>query len=214
MEQNEKYKIQDAVLIGSYEEIDKKELSSITHNQDDKQILDGLILRGYETKFNRTNENGERYTKEALDDFLENYFIKNKLNMPLTIQHKDDIMHIVGRVLIVEVNSVGFYFVCYIPRAIPQYAHVKALIEEGVLQGLSKEGWATDFSYKFTKDGDVDYVQINKMDLLAMSIVTTPANAVTFERVQEIKNTLRFNKIEEEKKGSTISEKKLSEIFK
>ena len=47
----EKIKIQDAVLIDNYEEVDNLELSKITHNPNDAQRLSGLIVRGYETKF-------------------------------------------------------------------------------------------------------------------------------------------------------------------
>ena len=57
----EKIKIQDAVLIDNYEEVDNLELSKITHNPTDAQRLSGLIVRGYETKFAKgTNENREQ----------------------------------------------------------------------------------------------------------------------------------------------------------
>lgn len=189
-------RLTDVVKLGSYDEVEGLDLVSITKNDADKGTkLDGLILRGYETKFsNGTNENGERYTKECLDAFIEKYYIKNKLNMPLTIQHRDDLMHIAGRVLTLEVNSVGFYFVCYIPKSHPEYERIKMLVKEGVLQGLSKEGWCTKGKCFFTKEGDFDYYEVQEIEMTAVSLVTTPANGQRLEKAQEVRNALTFIK--------------------
>ena len=45
-----------------------------------------------------------------------------------------------GRVLVVESNGVGFYFVVYIPKTYVNYEIVRNNIKEGILQGFSKEG--------------------------------------------------------------------------
>lgn len=208
----EKIKINDAVLIGKYSEVEDLELSAITHNTQDTTKLNGLLVYGYETKFaGGTNENYERYTKECLDEFIKRYFVDNKLNMPVTLQHRNDIDHLCGRVLIVEVNSVGFYFVAYIPKSLPNYGTILSLITEGILQGFSKEGWATDYEYKYTSDGDLDYIQINKMEILGVSLVTTPANGNPFESVKKTKidDATKFvnNRKDEEK------ESKLKKLF-
>lgn len=193
---NEKVPLVNVVKLGSYEEVDAADLSTITRNDTDKGVkLDGMIIRGYETKFaDGTNENGERYSKECLDKFFEQYYVKHKLNMPFTIQHHTDLQHLCGRVLTVEVNSVGFYFVCYIPRSYPEYERVKTLIKEGVLQGLSKEGWCTKGKCYWTKDGNFDYYLIEEMEMLGMSLVTTPANGNPLEKAQEVKNALTIIK--------------------
>ena len=185
-------RLTNVVKLGSYEEVDGLDLATVTKAEGDKGTkLDGLIIRGYETKFaSGTNENGERYTKECLDDFFERYYVANKLNMPFTIQHRDDLLHLCGRVLTVEVNSVGFYFVCYIPRTLPEYGRVKTLIKEGVLQGLSKEGWCTKGKCYYTKDGQFDYFLVEEMQITAMSLVTTPANGNPLEKAQEVRNAL------------------------
>ena len=82
----EKVKIFDAVKIGSWEEVSNIPASTITKNDKDTQKLDGLILRGYETKFkDAKNFNSEVYETGCLDKFIENYFVKNNLNMPVTI---------------------------------------------------------------------------------------------------------------------------------
>lgn len=191
-------RLANVVKLGSYDEVEGLDLSTVTRNDGDKgTTLNGLIIRGYETKFGKgTNENGERYTKECLDAFFERYYIKNKLNMPFTLLHQSDLTHLCGRVLTVEVNSVGFYFVCYIPKSYPEYERVKALLKEGVLQGLSKEGWCTKGKCYYTESGSFDYYLIEEMEILAMSLVTTPANGVALEKVQEVKNTLRVIKNE------------------
>lgn len=182
----------DAVKLGNWADVEKLE----TENEKIADKIDGLIIKGYETKFGKTNENGERYDKDCLDEFIEQYYIKNKLNIPVTIQHRDDIRHLCGRVLLVEVNSVGFYFVVYVPRTYRYYADVLNNVREGVLQGLSKEGFVdwNDFKPQYDKDGNVEFWQIRKFRLTAMSIVATPANAVPFEKVQQIKNAVQFHK--------------------
>ena len=192
----EKLRIFNAVPLGSYEVIEGKgvQLSTITKNAGDTQVLDGLLIKGYETKFDKTNKNGERYDKGCLDKFVENYFVKNRLNMPLTIQHKDDLDHLAGRVLVLEVNGVGFYFVCYIPKTYRHYDEVKALLQEGILQGLSKEGWASEYEFHYKEDGTFDYFEIKEMEIMNVSLVATPANPIAIEKLQEVKNALTYRK--------------------
>lgn len=190
----EAIKIHNAVALGSWEEVDNLPLSTITKNDSDTAKLDGLIIKGYETKFGNTNENGERYEKECLDEFIQAYFVDNKLNMPVDVQHRNDIDHLCGRVLIVETNSVGFYFVVYVPKTYCKYEELKNLIKEGIIQGFSKEGWATDYDFMYKKDGAFDYMLIKKMRILSVSLVSTPANANAFEKAQEIKNATILRK--------------------
>ena len=71
-------------------------------------------------------------------------------------------------------------------------------MKHGIIQGFSKFGWATDWEYHHKEDGTFDYELIKEMQIIAMSLVTTPANGVPFEKMQEIKNGLRFvNKVVE-----------------
>ena len=195
-EVNERLPLVNAVKLGDYKEVEELSLDTITRAPEDKDTkLNGMLIYGYETKFAAgTNENGERYSKDCLDKFLERYYKKNKLNMPLTIQHYSNLEHLAGRVLIIEVNSVGFYFVCYIPKTYRHYEEVKNLVREGVLQGLSKEGWSTKGKCYYTKEGYFDYYQVEEMEILAVSLVTTPANGNPLEKAKEIKNTTQFIK--------------------
>lgn len=193
---NEPVKLTDVVKLGDYKIIEDEglDLETITRLPADKgKLLKGILLYGYETKFaDGTNANGERYTKEALDNFIESYYVKRKLNMPLTVQHGWSREDQIGRVLVIEVNSVGFYFVCYIPKGIEGYDDIKLKIQEGILQGLSKEGWATKGKAYYDKEGYFDYFLVEEMDMLGVSLVTTPANGNPLEKAKEIKNTLQF----------------------
>lgn len=188
--------IENTTKINNYKEVDKLELSTITQNDGDKELLSGLILYGYEMKFGSVNENREMFDKKAIDDYLQNYFVKNKLNVPVTVLHRDDIQHLAGRVLVVEVNSVGFYFVVYIPKTYMHYQHVLDLVKEGILQGFSKEGWADEYEYKYDNKGNFDYILILKLAFIALSLVSTPANGVSFEKIKEtkIQNATKFIK--------------------
>lgn len=195
--------IMDAVKLGSYEEIAKIKTENIVIPEGVEK-LDGAIFKAYETKFGSVNENGEIYDRDCLDEFIQNYYVKNGLNMPVTIQHRDDLTHLVGRVLLIEVNSVGFYFICYIPRTDPRYEEIVNKIKAGILQGLSKEGWADEWENHFNKEtGYWESMTIKKMRITAMSIVATPANGVAFEKAQEIKNALIYRKETPKDKGET-----------
>lgn len=179
--------IKDTTKINDYKEVDGIELSTITKNDNDKEKLSGLLLYGYEMKFGAKNENQEVYSKEAITGYVEKYFVKNKLNIPVTIQHRDDIQHLAGRVLVVEVNGVGFYFVAYIPKTFINYSALVNNVKEGILQGFSKEGWATDYEYFYSPDGSFDYMLIKEMAFFCLSIVATPANSLPFEKIATTK---------------------------
>lgn len=198
--------IKDTTLIGDWQEVTGVPLSSITKRDTDTAMLDGLVIKGYETKFDRTNENGERYEPGCLDEFIQSYFIENRLNMVVDVQHGCAIDDQVGRVVYLEANTVGFYFVVYVPRTVARFEQVRNLLAEGILQGFSKFGWATDYEYRFTETGDFDYMLIKKMNLLSVSLVTAPASAVTFEAVGEaVRNELAFrNTLKEKKKNSIL----------
>ena len=45
-----------------------------------------------------------------------------------------------------------------------------------------------------TKEGYFDYYQVEEMEILAVSLVTTPANGNPLEKAKEIKNTTQFIK--------------------
>lgn len=195
----ERIKIQDTTLIGNWDEVQDYELSKVTKKDTDTQKLNGLIIKGYETKFSKVNENGERYEPGCLDEFIQSYFIDNGLNMVVDVLHGWGIDDQVGRVVYLETNTVGFYFVAYIPRSVARYEQIKSLLQEGILQGFSKCGWATDYEWERGKDGE-DVFVVKKMNIVSVSLVTSPANAIAFEGMGEtIQNRLEYrNRIKDE----------------
>lgn len=202
----DKIKIQDTTLIGDWQEVTDYELSKITKKDTDTQRLNGIIIKGYETKFSRVNENGERYEPGCLDAFIQSYFIDNGLNMVVDVQHGCGIDDQVGRVVYLETNTVGFYFVAYIPKTVRRYEQIRSLLAEGILQGFSKCGWATDYDWEYERDGSETFV-VKEMSILSVSLVTSPANAIAFESVGEtIENRLEYrNRIKDAKNNKKKS---------
>ena len=207
------YKITDTTKINDFKEVDNMELSKITRNEGDKEILTGMIISGYEMKFGKINENREMFEPTCIDEYMQDYFVKNKLNVPVTILHRDDILHLVGRVLVVETNTNGFYFVVYIPRGIVGYDDIKLKIKEGILQGFSKEGWSEEYEVKYTKDGAFDYILIKKLIFASLSIVATPANSLRFDKVGETMNIINSTKFVNKNTPDEKPSEDLSEIF-
>lgn len=190
----------NAVTIGNWEEVKGIPTSQLTKRDEDTALLDGLIIRGYEMEWDKTNENYERYAKDAFDKFIQDYFIDRGFNLVVDIEHAGfDPQWLAGRVIYAEINSRGMYYIVYIPRTYVNFDMVKNLLQEGILQGFSKMGYATDWEYKWTQDGDFDYELIKEFKLLAMSLVSAPANGMQFEKLQEVKhNGLVFRNIEKE----------------
>lgn len=186
--------IRNAVKIGDWEEVKAIPVSAISKRDEDTALLDGLIIRGYEMEWDKTNENYERYEKTAFDKFIQEYFVERGFNLPADIQHYDYIEALAGRVIYAEINSRGFYYVVYIPRTYVHYEIVLNLLREGILQGFSKMGYATDWDFVYDpKTGEFSYEIIREFKLLSVSLVTTPANGIPFERLQETrKNALVF----------------------
>lgn len=177
-------------------------LSSFTNNPEDKEVLDGIIIKGYETKFaDGTNTNGERFEPGCLDKFIHEYYVEKGINMPLVVEHSFDPEWIAGRIVYAEVNEVGFKYVAYIPKSFMHYAHVRDLLRNGIIQGFSKYGWCT--RGEWIEDSNEEfggYFLVQEMRVLNMSIVTTPANGIQFDEVGEIMNAMRFeNKIKKAK---------------
>ena len=196
----------DTTLIGNWEEVQGIPADTINKNLGTDK-LDGLIIKGYEMKWNETNGNGERYEQGAFDDFINEYFVEKGFNMPVDINHEGytNYKAVCGRVLYIETNSVGFYFVVYVPRWFEGYEDLKNRLRDGILQGFSKEGYATEWEYRYKEDGTFDYELVKKMVMLSVSIVSTPANGVQFEKMQEVKNGLVYvNKTINAKRTNTL----------
>ena len=203
--------VREQVLLGDWEEVQGVNAQTL-HADLAAESLDGLLIKGYEMKFGQTNENGEQYLPTAFDEFIQKYFVDGKMNMPVDINHQGwhDWHAYCGRVLYIEVNSVGFYFVVYIPRTYPEYDRLHWALKNGIVQGFSKEGFVdwNDSEYVFKADGSFDYELIHKISVVSVSLVCTPANGLPFEQMKETRNALCFvNKLKEidNAAGSTLA---------
>lgn len=195
----DKIRIQDNTLIGSWEEVQGMKLSDITRREGDDTELDGLVIKGYETKFGVVNENGEMYRPGCLDEFIERYFVGHGFNLTVDVQHGCGVDDLVGRVVYMESNDTGYYFVAYVPRTVARYNQIRDLLKEGILQGFSKCGLATDIDY--VEDRKLgEYWLIKKMDLLSVSLVACPANPIPFDSVEETRNRLEWRNNRNKKK--------------
>lgn len=196
--------IRETVLLGDWEEVQGVEAQTLKPELAPEK-LDGLILKGYEMKWGNTNENGEQYDQTAFDEFIKRYFVDGKMNMPVDVNHEgwNNWHAYCGRVLYIEVNSVGFYFAVYVPRTYPEYDRVLWALKAGIIQGFSKEGFVDweDYDVIWNADGSFDHEQIHKMSVISVSLVCTPANGLPFEQMKETKNALIFvNKTQSDKK--------------
>lgn len=196
----------NGIQFGEWKETDADGISleTITRNQDDAGVkLDGLIISGAETLHaNGTNTNYERYSKDALDKFINDYFVAKNLNLPVDVEHDGRPEWLVGRVIMAEANEQGFFFTAYVPRQHPKFEYIKLCLQEGLLQGFSKMGWATKWKPEFDDNGQWLYDKIEEFELVRMSLVATPANGIAFEEMREaIKNGLRYKKRAEKQNG-------------
>ena len=195
--------LHDTVLLGDWEEVQGVQAQTIKPELKN-ELLDGLIIKGYEMKFGKTNENGEQYDPTAFDEFIQRYFVDGGLNMPVDINHEGwhNWKSVCGRVLYIEVNSVGFYFAVYVPRNFEDYDELKWRLKAGIVQGFSKEGFVgyDDYDVIWNADGTFDHEQIHKMSVISVSLVCTPANGLPFEQMRETRNALAFeNKLAQDK---------------
>lgn len=202
--------VRDTVLIGSWEDTQKIPTETLRKWTDEPDKLDGLIIKGYEMKWNETNENRERYDDTAFAEFIQSYFVDKGFNMPVDINHEGyyNWFSYCGRVLYIETNTVGFYFVIYVPRTYPDYNRLVWALQNGIIQGFSKEGYVdwNDYDPVYNEDGTFAYEQIHKIRVVAVSLVATPANGVPFEQMRVTTNSLIFEDKRENKTDNPTKE--------
>ena len=199
-----KIEIKNQILLEKFAEVDSAKASEITQDLTDTRILSGLILTGYEHRHtNKVNENQEVFGDNCLDKFIEDYFVKNKLNMPVSVFHNgNDFETAAGVVLKIENNTVGYKFTVYIPKTFKNYEHLKSLLEIGYIQGFSKYGFATNYEYIYNADGTFSNIRIDEMNIVNVSLVSCPANSEKFEKIVE--NALKFqNELKNKTKPNT-----------
>lgn len=155
-----------------------------------------LRITGYFKKWGNINGNGEKYAEDAYDEFIEEYFVKNKLNIPVDVLHYSDIYHLVGKVISLEKNTVGLKAIVELSRGAIYYDNIVKMLKDGLLQGFSDAGWAYDYEY------ERDYVFIKKAMIQKLSIVDLPSEplGLEFKNATQFKG---FNKSVENSKTET-----------
>lgn len=152
-----------------------------TNTVEDPETKDYKVS-GYAMHFDEPNYNGEIYNKTAFNKFINDYYIKNKKNMPLTIMHETGLNSLIGRIDTFEILDDGVFINATISKSAPRFRNIVGLIEDSVLTGFSTEGFA--FDYKELENG---LTYINEAALTRISVVDQPADA---QSDFEIKNTL------------------------
>lgn len=158
-------------------------LSSVTPSEGG-----GLTIKARLKRWGVMNLNREVYEEGAYDAFIKDYYERGALNMPLTVQHGSRVEDIVGKVLSLEKDTEGMTVTAEVMDGLPMSETVKKLIADGILQGVSDEGFADDFDYT-EKDG----YTIRRASMLAVSLVTTPAEMIAKVAVKSAIRTKGFS---------------------
>ena len=152
------------------------------------EVEEGVILSGYFKKWRVVNGNGEKYDENSYDDFIENYYVKNKLNVTVNLMHGQGFTDLAGKVINMRKDEVGIFINVLISKGAVHYKKILLLLEDKVLQGFSDEGFATDFEFKNNEVGE-NYALIKKAILTKISLVDIPAEATA---QFEFRNATRF----------------------
>lgn len=179
-----KHYISDAILLGSFSDTE-----------------DGLQVTAQLKKFNSVNLNGEQYASDAYDDFINDYYVKNGYEIPLTVQHSQHFDDIVGKIDKIEKNEDGLFVSATVFANLPKFQQIKTLLNAHILGGISDEGIAEgDF------DAKTNIFNVKKAQILAVSLVTTPAEPLAKANVKETKNLIT--------EGFTDSRKGINKLLK
>jgi len=190
---------------------EKDNIKSSTLIKNVKSLPNSIVIEGYETVHNKTNYNGQRYAANAFEKWINEYFIQHNFNMPLTLQHQDDIMHIIGYIDTIEQRKEGLYIKAVIPSGIANFEHIQTLLKHNILNGFSKTGWVVKSSQQQDPETKEIYRLIEEIELIDISLVTIPANAQPITSKTEEK--LNFiNKVDEDKEKN-LKNMGIAELF-
>lgn len=133
----------------------------------------GFELSGMLTAFNVANENGGVFHSDSYDKFVDEYFVRNSLNVPLCLLHNDtDIRNLAGYVKTMTKTESGVEMTAFVPRAAYYYNLIKAYVEAGILQGFSNAGGVTEGWY----DKETNELHITGFALQHVALVCEPAD--------------------------------------
>lgn len=154
---------------------------------------EGLVVTARLKRWGVRNLNGETYASDSYDGFLKDYYGRGGLNMPLTVQHGQRLEDVIGKVLELTKDEEGLTCKAVVFNDLPWSAPVRRLIEAGVLQGMSDEGYSDDYSIADDGSG----LDIKKAAMLAVSLVCTPAELAA----KVVRNDIGLTGFEDEGKG-------------
>lgn len=133
----------------------------------------GIEVSGVLTTFDVRNENGGVFHSGSYDKFVDEYFVKNSLNVPLCLYHNDwDIRMVCGVVKTMTKTDSGVEMTGWIPKTAYFYNLIKSQIDNGILQGFSNAGGVIEADYDF----DTDTMDIKEFALLHAALVASPAD--------------------------------------
>ena len=97
----------------------KKDILKISNGfffENTKDVREGLMLDGYFKRWNSINENGESYAKDSYDKFINHYFVRNKLNVPINLMHGSGFGDLAGKIVNMKKDSHGIFIQALISR--------------------------------------------------------------------------------------------------
>ena len=161
----------------------KEKGKDLTYTEDS----DNFVIECDAATFNVYNENSQNWLPRSFDECLKEFY-GDSLNVVCGIEHKYDGLPIAVFERI-QTNSEKMATTLRIPKSIKfNLEYTIPAIKEGILQGLSTEGWFEDYS--FTEDG----IEVKNGFLAKIDLVSIPA-----DREARFKNTII--EIEEQEKN-------------
>ena len=155
----------------------------VVNDADGKEA--GIEVSGILTTFDVRNENGGVFESGSYDKFVDEYFVKNSLNVPLCIYHNDyDPRFVCGVVKELTKTDSGVEMVGWIPRTAYFYNLIKSQIDEGILQGFSNAGGLIKAKWEENEETGEWTVRIKDFALLHASLVCNPADTTARLRVE------------------------------
>ena len=161
----------------------KEKGKELTYTEDS----DNFTIECNAATFNVYNENAQKWLPRSFDQCLKEFY-GDTLNVVCGIEHKYDGLPIAVFERI-QTNGEKMATTLRIPKSIKfNLDYTIPAIKEGILQGLSTEGWFEDYS--FTENG----IDVKSGFLAKIDLVSIPA-----DREARFKNTII--EIEEQEKN-------------
>ena len=144
-------------------------LKEVDKEIDFEETSDYLRIKCNAATFNVYNENAQNWLPRSFDECLREFY-GDKLNVVCGIEHKYDGLPIAVFESI-KTDGEKMQTTLRIPKSIQfNVDYTIPAIKEGILQGLSTEGWFEDYS--FTDNG----IEVKKGFLAKIDLVSIPAD--------------------------------------